>query len=99
MNVEAPPGVAYRKIVEGARACYERIFDVTADYFPDSQSGRISASMKTTFTMGTAFVVEVQPHGAGSTLRVVSHRSATGIPSNVGSWLAGNYESCGLKKK
>lgn len=95
--VEAPPGLAYRKVVEGARACYERMFDVAADYFPESHRGRVSAAMKTTFAMSTAFVVDIDPSGGGSAIRIVSHRSATGIPANVRKWLSGDYTACGLK--
>ena len=97
LTVELPPGPAYRKVVEGARACYERMFEVTADYFPDGQGGRISAAMKTTFAMSTAFVVDIAPSGTGSTVRIASHKSATGMPTNIRKWLGGDYASCGLK--
>ena len=97
ITVELPPGLAYRKVVEGARSCYESMFEVTADYFPDGQGGRISAGMKTTFAMSTAFVVDIAPSGAGSSVRIASHKSATGMPTNVRKWLVGDYASCNLK--
>ena len=83
ISVELPPALAYRKVVEGARACYERMFEVTADCFPDGQGGRISAAMKTTFAMSTAFVVDIAPSGIGSSVRIASHKSATGMPTNI----------------
>ena len=95
--VEAPPGLAYRKVVEGARACYESMFVVAADYFPDSQGGRVSAAMKTTFALSTAFVVDISPSGSGSAVRIASHRVATGMPGNIRKWLDGDYTSCALK--
>lgn len=95
--VEASPSGAYRKVVEGARTCYERVFTVAADYFPDESSGRVSASMKTAFTMGTAFVVDISPAAKGASVRVVSHRSATAMPSNVSKWLVSDYTACELR--
>ena len=97
LMAELPPALAYRKVVEGARACYERMFEVTADYFPDGQGGRISAAMKTNFAMSTAFVVDIAPSGIGSSVRIASHKSATGMPTNIRKWLGGDYASCGLK--
>lgn len=92
--VELPTSTVYRRVVEGARGCYTRIFDITADYFPDTRSGSISASMKTAYTMGTAFVIDITPNGSESKIDVVSHRSATAMPRNVEKWLSGDYTAC-----
>jgi hypothetical protein len=94
--VDMPPEVAYRKIVEGARSCYVRIFDVTADYFPEAHTGRVSASMKTTFAISSAFLADIAPSERGTTIRLASHRSTKAIPANVRKWLNGDYSACGL---
>jgi hypothetical protein len=96
-TIELPPALAYRRVVEGARSCYERTLEVTADYFPDSQGGRISAAMRTTFAVSTALVVDINPSGTGTTVRIVSHKSASGMTGNVRKWPSGDYASCGFK--
>lgn len=97
LEVVLPADLAYRRIVEGARNCYERDFDVASDYFPGTGGGRVSVSMRTAFTMSTALVADISSSGSGAVVRLATHPSATAMRSNVSAWLeTGTYTACSL---
>jgi hypothetical protein len=97
LTSELPAETAYRRIVEGSRACYDSSFDVIADYFPTAQSGRVSASMKAMVGVSAAYVVDTSPAGTGTSIRGAAHQMATAVPANVTRWLAEDYKHCKLR--
>lgn len=92
--VKNPPGAAYQRAVEGARACYEKSFEVTADWFPESKSGRVSAALRTPFALSTLVVIDISPAPVGATINVVAHRSTHSMIRNVNQWLDGHFDHC-----
>lgn len=94
-EVPIPSDVAYARILRGTRACYDFPFVVEADYFPDKREGRVSASLKTMFSLSTAYVAQVSPSANGAIVRIAYHQDAQYIGATIRSWLVDeNYSSC-----
>jgi hypothetical protein len=88
----------YRLVVQGARACFSRIFEVSGDYFPSKQEGMVTAALQGMGGKSSAFVIRTSSKTSGpSTVEVFPHPSAKKIPLSVRAWVqTGRYEACDL---
>ncbi len=90
LKLDIAPDVAYRRIVLASRNCFPTYMDTTADWFADSRSARITATMKVTFGVSTLYVAEIAPDGAtGTQLSLATHKSASRIAATIRGWALG----------
>lgn len=92
-NVAQSSDVVYRKVVEGARTCYPR-WEVTADYFPDNKTGRVSMSAKTSMSINALFLVEVSAIKAETKVQVYFLKGNPVFATAVEAWTQGDYSNC-----
>lgn len=88
-----PPATAYRLLVEGTRRCYSR-FDIGADYFTDTNTGRVSMSAKTALNVASLYTAEVRPQAPGAVVTVHHLKGAPDFAAAIESWLDGNPGPC-----
>lgn len=101
-HVDAPPATVYRRVVERSRNCLTvGQFRVEADFFPDTQDGRVALTMP---DFGTLTSTRVSPAPAGGSTVTVSYynpanRSARpGTVESIEPWARGEPGTCDADK-
>ena len=92
-NSAQDTAVVYRNIVEGARTCYAKK-EVVADYFPDNKTGRVSISVKTSLSIASLFMAEIEATKEGSLVKVYFLKGNPVFADAVEQWSQGNRTLC-----
>jgi hypothetical protein len=92
-NVKLPSDAVYRKVAEGARNCYSK-WEVSADFFPDNKTGRVSMSAKNSLSIHSLFMAEISPIEGGAKVQVFYLKGNPAFTEAVEAWTQGNYSLC-----
>ena len=93
LKLSIQPEVAYRRLVQGARACHPTMA-VDADFFPDNRNATVSVSVKTPSQVLTAFLADVMPAEGGSLVKIYNLRGSESRAEAVRKWLQEDFSSC-----
>lgn len=92
-ETDLAPAVAFRRVTEGARACYP-MQHIEADFFPDNNTAQVSMSTKLELIIAALFVVNISPGANATNVRVAFLKRNPEFAWAAQQWMQGNYKNC-----